>query len=337
MVDAVKGTLLWSAGATGSNANLELARMTHSIPARVTVMDTNSDGYADRMYAGDMGGQIWRFDITNSTATADVDEDNLVAGGVLASLGAHDMATPDTANARRFFYAPDVSAVQEGQRSYFNIAIGSGHRGRPLNRETSDRAYSIRDHIPFRKMTATEYAELNDTVTTNANPITEADLANVTEELNPTIPFDSAGWYLELSTGEKVLAETTTFDGNVFFVTYTGSSEVSTNACMANSTGAGSNLLYVVSAKNAAPVLDLRDTDTGPGEGEEGGEEGEGDNELTLDDRSSDLSQRGIAAGLTFLFPEPNKLVCLSGVEVLNACTDFNSRVKTYWRESSAQ
>ena len=86
MVDALSGALLWSAGPTG--ADLNHTRMTHGIPASITVLDINSDGFSDRMYAGDMSAQLWRFDITNGNARG-----SLVAGGVIASLGSHDETT----------------------------------------------------------------------------------------------------------------------------------------------------------------------------------------------------------------------------------------------------
>ncbi|MGH8238881.1 MAG: pilus assembly protein, partial [Steroidobacteraceae bacterium] len=77
MVDALSGALLWSAGPSG--ADLNNARMTHGIPASITVLDTNSDGLTDRMYAGDMSAQVWRFDITNGNGRV-----SLVDGGVIA-------------------------------------------------------------------------------------------------------------------------------------------------------------------------------------------------------------------------------------------------------------
>ena len=53
--------------------------MNNSIPGRITVIDTNGDGFADRMYAGDMGGRVWRFDIINGSGAS-----TLVTGGVIA-------------------------------------------------------------------------------------------------------------------------------------------------------------------------------------------------------------------------------------------------------------
>lgn len=327
VVDAVRGSLLWSAGKTGADLNLE--RMTHSIPGGIAVLDTNSDGFADRMYAGDMAAQLWRFDITNGN-----DADELVAGGVLASLGAKDL--PDTtsaenlaAAARRFYSRPDVAALQRtGAPPILNIAIGSGYRGHPLNTSIQDRFYSIRDTRPFAPMTQDEYDDLT--------ILSDDALTDITTDVDAVLPANSSGWKLLLNRpswrGEKSLSAANTFDNKVFFTTYTPPAEVVSdpNTCSRSSTG--SNRAYVVNAFNGAPVP-RRDGET-----------------LDADDRYEDLAQGGIAPEVSFLFPgengddpdeedpeaEPKNIVCLSGVEVLDVCRNFNSRIKTYWRELTA-
>ncbi len=84
--------------------------MTHSIPADVRVFDLTGDGFADRMYAADMGGRVWRFDIHNGQTRA-----NLVTGGVFASLGNAHLATHPVATTRRFYSAPDAAFLSAGR------------------------------------------------------------------------------------------------------------------------------------------------------------------------------------------------------------------------------
>ncbi len=320
MVDAIRGTLLWSAGSSG--ANLNLSRMTHSIPSEVTVLDTNSDGYADRMYVGDMAAQVWRFDITNGNSA-----NSLVAGGVIASLGTKDDATPVEANARRFYSRADVAGLQRpGAPPILNIAIGSGYRGHPLNTATQDRFYSIRDLQPFVRRTQAQYD--------SATIIRDADLMDITDDVRAVVPMNAPGWRLMLNLpdwqGEKSLNASNTFDNKIFFTTYTPPTGVSTNTCSATSTG--TNRAYVVDAFNGAPIP-RRDSPTDPDDGDPGSGS---DDDLVPEDRYDDLAQGGIAPEISFLFPEQNKVVCLSGVEVLSVCTTFDSRIKTYWRESNA-
>ena len=321
MVDALYGTLLWWAG-NDPDADLVLDRMTHSIPASITVLDLDGNGFADRMYAGDMAAQLWRFDIYNGR-----DADELVAGGVFASLGSYEEASHPAADTRRFYYAPDAAILQLNNGPVFmNLAIGSGYRGHPLSTSTHDRFYSIRDHRPFAKMTQEQYDSWA--------PIRDADLIDITTDLTPTIPPSANGWKLRLDqpgndwVGEKVLAAANTFQNTIFFTTFTPD-ENGGGAC---SLGGGRNRIYTVSAFDARPAIPRRDGETDPSD--------PNDPPLpppTPEDRYDELSQGGIAPEVTFLFPERDRVVCLSGVEVLNACTNFNSRLKTFWRESTAE
>ncbi len=84
MLDAASGRALWSAG-PASGSDLALAHMTYGIAARVAILDTDGDGFADRLYTADVGGRVWRFDIWNGRA-----RNQLVTGGVFASLGDAD-------------------------------------------------------------------------------------------------------------------------------------------------------------------------------------------------------------------------------------------------------
>src|SRR5690606_37241859 len=135
--------------------------------------------------------------------------------------------------------------------------------------------------------------------------------------------------------GEKSLSAANTFDNKIFFTTYTPPTGENRNACVASSTG--TNRAYVVDVLTGAPIPRNRDGDGGGGDGDGngGGNDNDG-NELTKDDRFDDLAQGGIAPEVNFLFPEKDTVTCLSGVEVLNVCKNFNSRIKTYWRESNA-
>lgn len=329
MVDALYGRVLWSAGPTGASPapNLALSRMDHAIPSDVAVLDIDGDGYADRMYVGDMAGQLWRFDIYNGSTAA-----NLVTGGVIASLGTHDDSTHTVAATRRFYYPPDISAVDKrGMAPYFNIAIGSGYRGHPLNTTIQDRFYAIRDYHPFDKLTQSQYAALTVIHDSDSN------LIDITNSVQPTIPAGAEGWKLLLDqpgnswVGEKVLATSSTFNNQILFTTYSPNAAVASNPCTA---GAGNNRIYAVSVFDGSPVDNLSSQSN-----------------TSITDRSMALAQGGIAPGVTFLFPAPptggsgsspppppsqDPVVCMSGAEVLGVCHNFNSRLKTAWSEQDA-
>ena len=316
MIDAVSGALLWSAGGTGSGASLELARMTHAIPSPVSVLDIDNDGHADRMYVGDLAGQLWRFDISNGAAAS-----ALVAGGVMTSLGAKDVGTPTMAVTRRFYASPDVALIEPvGQQAFLNVAIGSGYRGHPLNTEVEDRLYSFRDYHPFRPMTQDEYDDWD--------IVTDDDLIDITDDITTVIAEGASGWKLDLpNSGEKVLASARTLNNIVYFTSYEpGTTVVEDDPC-SSGIGTGTNRLYAISVFNGAPVKDRN-----------------GDGEVDEDDsRSEDLGQGGIAPGVSLLFPggedggTNEDVVVMSGPEVVDICTGCRALRKTYWRESAAQ
>ncbi|MBS0373444.1 MAG: hypothetical protein JSR73_02605 [Proteobacteria bacterium] len=326
MVDAVSGQTLWSAGFTGSGADLVLPRMDHAIASDIAVLDTNGDGFADRMYVGDLAGQLWRFDITNGNARA-----SLVAGGVIASLGTHDDGTHTDANTRRFYSVPDVAVVEKkGVAPFMNIAIGSGYRGHPLNIVMQDRFYAVRDYSPFKQLTQAQYNALT--------VVHDGDLTDITNTVAPTLAANAPGWKLLLNqpgstwVGEKSLAPASTFNNQILFTTYTPGGGGSSTSCVPS---IGTNKVYAISVFDGSPVANLNNH-----------------NNTTIDDRSTTLAQSGIAPSLAFLFPAPDTssnvngqpvnstqspVVCMSGVEVLSACRNFQSRMKTYWNEADAQ
>ncbi|WP_339080125.1 PilC/PilY family type IV pilus protein [Pseudomonas sp. TMP9] len=161
MADAETGKLLWRAGSSSdTGANLKIATMTNSMPADPTIVDINGDGLADIVYASDLGGQIFRFDINNANTGIGP---TFATGGRIAQLGG---AT--AADNRRFFGSPDVALIRErGGKTYFTVSIGSGFRESPLNTDTNDRFYVLRDSNVFNTPSA-------------YTTITESDLTNVT-------------------------------------------------------------------------------------------------------------------------------------------------------------
>ena len=112
------------------------------MPTKVRVIDFSGDGFVDRMYASDMGGQVWRLDIKKGATPG-----NLVTGGVIARLGAEGLAAPSDAETRRFYNTPDVSMFTDKtqNRRFISVSIGSGYRAHPFDLSAQDRFYSIRD------------------------------------------------------------------------------------------------------------------------------------------------------------------------------------------------
>lgn len=308
MVDLETGKRIWSAGhptvSVGSH-DLLLPSMDYSVPAPVKVLDLSLDGRADRMYVGDMGGQLLRFDIVNGNSAA-----QLVEGGVLASVGAAGTASPTASSLRRFYSSPDVASVITKDKTYLSINIGSGYRAHPLWSAIEDEFYSIRDFDFFNVIKTADYG----------TPTKRSDLIDITNDVDPIMAPTDPGWRLTLGASEKVLSESFTFNGQVFFTSFTPNSNANTT-CVA---GPGTNRLYRVDVRDGKPVVNF--------------DEAADSEELTEEDRRTDLDQGGIAPEPVFVFPEDLKgkpAVCI-GVECLDPDFDGNA-VRTYWFQDETQ
>jgi len=299
MVNATTGAKVWQAGpagsADGANPDLVLSDMTNSIPADVRVLDTDGDGYTDRMYAADMRARVWRFDIDNSG------DDSTVTGGVIAKLG--DLVGGVAEDNRRFYYSPDISLSKD--RTHINIAIGSGYREHPLDTTVHDAFFVIHDYDVYGPSTdvggnpiytAFTMDNLYDTTTNLIGEGTEAQIDSA-----KTVLAAKKGWYIWLNksdgsfVGEKVLAKSLTTQGMVMFTTYTPVA-TSSNACAPSQ---GSARIYLVYIKDGTPVSDF---------------DGSGGTTLTRVDREYDLVRGGIPPEPSLIFHE-NGPVVIVGTE----------------------
>ena len=329
MVDAFSGNLLWYAGGPGSTGtpDLQLPNMTNSITGRITVIDINGDGFADRMYAADLGGRIWRFDIFNGRTSGP-----FVTGGVLARLGAGDNPGATIADTRRFYHGTDVSLVQRrGADPYYNIAIGSGYRGHPLHKDTNDYFFSVRDKMPFRKLSQSEYAALE--------PITIDDLVDLPLDGSDSVvvPADAKGWKLLMAadgplTGEKVLAESTTVDNVIMFPSYQPAppDDDLADPCHPQA----KNRVYAVRVDDGRPAFETLYEDLAQKDGIVGEitvglirrGRGKGDDETPCEGPSCQEENPGE--------DEDNVTVCLAGVEILSRCVSPGGVVRTFWQKN---
>ena len=347
MVDAASGRLLWYASGPGAAGvpDLALAQMTDAIPARVAAVDIDGDGFADRLYTADIGGRVWRFDVWNGRGRAD-----LATGGVIANLGTAPASASNASaagapgspvnaqDARRFFNAPDIALIQRrGGEAYYNLALGSGDANALGDTVVHDRFYSIRDRDPFSKRAQSAYD--------GATPIVDADLVDITASpQDARVPPDAKGWKLDLRSngsgsngiwsGERALAEALTVNGVVLFTTFQPSTESTEAGCSIEGTGR----VYAVRAESGAAALDL-----------------DGDQVITLEDRSMKLTQTGIAGEVRVArVPAPRapavppdapgedpsgegaiQLRCVVGAEVISGCRPPGAVFRTFWQRRS--
>ncbi|HVL44979.1 MAG TPA: PilC/PilY family type IV pilus protein [Acidovorax sp.] len=169
-----------------------------SVPADVTVVDSDADGYIDRAYAVDLGGNIYRIDFETSTSTA------------VSQWGMYKLAALKGAGTRKFFYAPDVVMY----KSYAVVQAGSGDREKPLlpPGKTYTDSYSTDAFFTVLDKTLTKGT------VSGFTPIDPDKLWQVGSTSNTANKIN--GCFINMSTsGEKIVNAPLTFLGTTYFGT----------------------------------------------------------------------------------------------------------------------
>jgi Tfp pilus tip-associated adhesin PilY1 len=206
VLDAATGALVWSATpqASGSTTcsgtapfGCQVSGMNYAIPSDISLLDTNGDGYIDRFYVGDTGGNVWRVDLEpNGNNTPDNWRVNQ-----LAALGcaAGACSLPPASTQRKFFFAPEVIATS----TYYAVIIGSGDREHPLKTTSSDKLFMLKDTFVGNSAAG-------------MTPITVADLFDAT---STAYAGSASGYYITLASGEKIVNAPLVTAGYVYFGT----------------------------------------------------------------------------------------------------------------------
>lgn len=236
IADLLTGDLVWKFTSDNSSS------MKNCIPGDVNSIDINGDGFVDRLYVGDTGGRIWRFDI------GDVANKGSWTGKLIFESPA----------GLKIFYPPDVVLERDSGGDYEILLFGTGDREHPKGTTEVNRIYAIKDKNPSTSIKESTLTEMTDCLLQDPNATQEQEQAR----LNAL--SSSNGWFIQLSSnGEKVLAEALTFGGAVYCSTFSPTVIVSEDPCQI---GEGTGKIYVLKYKTGNAVFNLDYTNDVGGE-----------------------------------------------------------------------
>ena len=202
----IKGKSIYIVNAqTGANI-WSYTSMDDSAPAPPYAVDIDFDGFIDRIYLGDLDGNMYRFSV-------------------------HDK---DTANwfDSKLFDAPSgqIQPVYTQAVGSFDtqnnlwIYFGTGDKSDPTAANAQESFFAIKEGCPYDGSSCTDYS-----------------LGNLENYTYASGEVTNQGWYINMTGhGEKILSPPTVFGGVVYFTTYTPSQ--SEDPCEAG----GSSTLYGV-------------------------------------------------------------------------------------------
>ncbi len=302
-IDLKTGGLLWylylNSGGGGSGD--ETRFMSYDMAGPPMALDTNGDGYVDRVYIGDRGGQIWRLNVSalGTNNGGDVVPGTGTASGSVSVSGPWLAAPSGSCNTNinvastygscmggnrvtnwvvsrlfagptsQMFYMKSAAALDTAGNLW--IFAGTGNRAVPLQLDTpadaqgkgtSGRLYGIKDaYISGSPAPA---------------PWTAADLTDVTgtNTLDPAALSGPGGWMVKLDLGEKNFTATEVFNKVVYFSTEVPQQATSSTGCSTNPTTARLYMMYyltgggitdVAAFTAATPTPSARYVDLGAG------------------------------------------------------------------------
>ena len=226
-----------------------------SMMSEITAIDTDYDGYADRLYTGDSGGNLWRIDIKNTDTT------QWTVTKIFSSNPGYTNGSSDSSTGRKIFYKPSVVIDAGGMvRLYF----GTGDREHPLNRAVTDRMYEVIDKGQTSAVTEAKLIDATEDQLQAATDTTTAMyqtlLQNYAKADDPS-NTDYYGWYIRLdqNSGEKVAAGATAYKKVVYYSTYAPNTDtVVADPCTSGNLGTAR--IYAVDYRNGNSVFNYDTT-----------------------------------------------------------------------------
>ncbi|MBT8364611.1 MAG: hypothetical protein KJP23_07875, partial [Deltaproteobacteria bacterium] len=204
---------------TGALVKTFASGMNYSVASSVKIVDADYNGFVDKVYVGDLGGQMWRFgEVTidaqgYSLSFPDCDE-NINNWDAQILFAAPTYTIESITHTRKFFYPPSVTL----EKGYDLLFMGTGDRENACDTTTAaDRIYCIKDPHAISTLSETDLVDVTDP--SDDTP----DLSQMNGDVDSNSSYDQ-GWYIrlvdssgesEVAAGEKVLAQ-----GIVFYKTY---------------------------------------------------------------------------------------------------------------------
>lgn len=177
-----------------------------SVPSDVSLIDSDFDGYVDRVYAVDVGGNVYRIDLEKTTGST--------TSSVIGDWGIYKLAALSGTGTRKFFYPPDVVITP----TFSAVMVGSGDREKPLATTSTDAFFTIRDtRLP------------KGTPTTAFTAITATDLGTVGSTGSTAL-----GCQIPMSTGGEKIVNAPVSVGGITYFSTNMPTPASTTACTAN-------------------------------------------------------------------------------------------------------
>jgi len=189
--------------------------MLYAMPSAPGVLDYDQDGFADLIYIGDLGGNVWKWVVrdygTADPTSAQIHQPNwsfrkfFTDDPTRAATGVH---------ARSFFYAPAATIVN----SILHLGLGTGERT-DLNCSSTLRGCTLDNRYYVLKDRDVWDAGMLSVIDGRTYPTGE--LTDVTADEADCPGVQPRGFFFEVADGEKFVTNSEVFNAFFFASTFT--------------------------------------------------------------------------------------------------------------------
>lgn len=193
--------------------------------ATPTLIDRDGDGDVDYAYAGDLLGNMWKFDLcdeSNLGVCDNVSTDWGVAFGTVASPQPLFVARDASNNSQPITSAVEVTRHHTGDGYQLYFGTGKYLENSDISTTDTQTFYSLWDKAVSPSTISGRSVLQQQTITTS---LTVSGEEYRTSSSNP-VDWDGSltgsiqrGWYMDLASGERVVSEPSLFDRRVLFTT----------------------------------------------------------------------------------------------------------------------
>lgn len=191
------------------SATGDVAEMLYAIPSSPAVLDYDQDGFADIVYVGDVGGNVWKWVIREPGRADPTDAQLYQANWTFRKFFDHDPTASDTAHARSFYFAPSAT-VSNG---ILHVGLGSGERS-DLNCTSTLRGCTLMNRFYILK--DRDVWEQGSPSTIDGRDVdADGELTDVTSLPDQCPAIEPRGLFFTVTDGEKFVTNSEVF--NAFF------------------------------------------------------------------------------------------------------------------------
>ncbi len=238
-VDDSKGIFIVSlatgkvlARASYDSSSTILAEMKYAFPSEPAVLDLDFDGFADVLYIGDTGGQLWKWDLSAVGAKNS-------SGRVPTSVWPVDrfFVAPTASNGhRRSFFYPPAAAYANGK---LVLALGTGER--------TNLTYANDPAVDANHFYVIADPKPTGSGAFSSTPYDLSDLSLLNGSSSDPDKTD-LGFYLVGAANEKFITDSLALTGYLVTASYVPDLGTSTSMCEVR----GDAMLYIFSIKDGA-------------------------------------------------------------------------------------